>query len=304
MCPLCGSVEECVHDAEEEDNEGRAVEVEAVPRAIERSASSKIFHGSQENTECCDMVANAAIAPHTEVFNVYNDRLTNAQLLAHYGFILDSNENDVIAWELRSLCLEVPSLISGLRFENNEEVNARRSEISDIGENERIFGDPRGSVGIGSGGNVHEMFGGAVGTDLSAKETVVDRRLEVRENDLNGTTQSFLARLLEVVAAWPHSGGIWKSSLLVYDPTDDAGGRIPELQAVSPSDGSLDGVTRAQGHFKPDPTSDLFSSSRNEAANVQSQSDLSGEALGSGLHHESMNVSVLTVWRCCGGRNF
>jgi hypothetical protein len=37
------------------------------------------------------------------VFNTYGETLTNAQLLARYGFVLDSNDNDVIAWDLEEL---------------------------------------------------------------------------------------------------------------------------------------------------------------------------------------------------------
>lgn len=291
MCPLCGSVEECIHDDEDEESEARAVQVKAMPQVLGGSASSNFDHGSQENTECCDMVANAAIPPHTEVFNVYNDRLTNAQLLTHYGFILDSNENDVIAWELRPLCLEVPSLISRLCFENDGEGAAHRSEMSDIGEIEQRSGDRHGGFGIGTGGNVNEMFGGAALRDPSAKGPVLEGRSEARENDLNVGTQAFMDHLLEVVAAWPHSGGIWKSSMLVYDPTDEPRRRTSEPQALSQSDDSLAGVTRGQSHSKTDSASGLFASSANEAANVKILSDLSGEALGSGFP-ESMNVSV------------
>ncbi|KLO19047.1 SET domain-containing protein, partial [Schizopora paradoxa] len=303
VCPVCGSVDECVHDDEDEDNDARAVQVKAMPSAAERSASSMFDHGSQENTECCDMVANAAITPHTEVFNVYNDRLTNAQLLTHYGFTLDSNENDVIAWELRSLCLQVPSLISRLSFENNGGGAVRRSEITDIGEIEQAFGDRCTGFGVGIDRNVHENSNGAAVGDPFVKETVEERRAEARESDLNVETQAFLDRLLEVVAAWPHSGGIWKSSMLVYDPTDVPQRSIPEPQALSQSDGSLAGVTRGQSHFEPGPTLGFLTSSANEAANVKKiQSDLSSEALGSGLS-ENMNRNMLHVDVARSGSN-
>lgn len=44
------------------------------------------------------MVANLPIGGNEEVFNTYGDGLTNAQLLCHYGFMLDGNENDSITW--------------------------------------------------------------------------------------------------------------------------------------------------------------------------------------------------------------
>jgi hypothetical protein len=42
------------------------------------------------------MTTNAEILPNEEVFNTYGEKLTNAQLLMQYGFILDPNDNDVI----------------------------------------------------------------------------------------------------------------------------------------------------------------------------------------------------------------
>ena len=42
------------------------------------------------------MVVNAAIMPGEEVFNTYGAKLTNAELLVRYGFILDANDNDKI----------------------------------------------------------------------------------------------------------------------------------------------------------------------------------------------------------------
>ena len=51
-----------------------------------------------ENT--CEMVVNAAIAPGTEVFNTYGAKLSNAELLVRYGFILDANDNDTLTWTI------------------------------------------------------------------------------------------------------------------------------------------------------------------------------------------------------------
>lgn len=59
---------------------------------------------SGEDADSCDMVTNAPIPPDAEVLNTYGETLTNAQLLARYGFVLDSNDNDVIAWDWEELC--------------------------------------------------------------------------------------------------------------------------------------------------------------------------------------------------------
>jgi len=49
-----------------------------------------------ENT--CEMVVNAAIAPGSEIFNTYGAKLTNAELLVRYGFMLGANDNDILTW--------------------------------------------------------------------------------------------------------------------------------------------------------------------------------------------------------------
>lgn len=46
------------------------------------------------------MVTNAAIHPGDEVFNSYDSHLSNAQLLCHYGFLLEGNSNDVVTWSV------------------------------------------------------------------------------------------------------------------------------------------------------------------------------------------------------------
>lgn len=54
-----------------------------------------------ENT--CEMVVNAAVAPDGEVFNTYGAKLTNAELLVRYGFMLDSNDNDILTWTIEEV---------------------------------------------------------------------------------------------------------------------------------------------------------------------------------------------------------
>ncbi|KAL5536933.1 hypothetical protein ACEPAF_756 [Sanghuangporus sanghuang] len=90
VCRLCGSLSECSHDTKDEES---GEHTSSPP-----STAADIF----ENT--CDMVTNAPILPSTQVFNTYGEHLTNAQLLVRYGFVLDVNENDVIAWSYPNLC--------------------------------------------------------------------------------------------------------------------------------------------------------------------------------------------------------
>ena len=62
----------------------------------ETSAAPSADTAEPENT--CEMVVNAAVMPGEEVFNTYGAKLTNAELLVRYGFILDANDNDILTW--------------------------------------------------------------------------------------------------------------------------------------------------------------------------------------------------------------
>jgi len=55
-----------------------------------------------------EMVSNAGVPPHSEIFNTYGEDLTNAQLLTQYGFVLDINENDRLCWTMDEI-LEIIS---------------------------------------------------------------------------------------------------------------------------------------------------------------------------------------------------
>ncbi|KAH8093737.1 SET domain-containing protein, partial [Cristinia sonorae] len=89
VCVACGSLAQCSHDMEEEDGattHGRTLPVTGL------------------EVDTCDMASNLYIPPFTEVFNTYGEDLTNAQLLARYGFMVsDGNEHDVVSWELEEL---------------------------------------------------------------------------------------------------------------------------------------------------------------------------------------------------------
>ena len=135
MCPTCGSFLECPHDREtdgndearnSDDDEGQNTEATKLmdPASTSRSdvhmtnrligpsgpsnstsSSSSPSLAAADIIDTCDMVTNAPIAGDCEVFNTYGEILTNAQLLARYGFTLDSNDNDVIAWDLEDLMI-------------------------------------------------------------------------------------------------------------------------------------------------------------------------------------------------------
>ncbi|KAF9077619.1 hypothetical protein BDP27DRAFT_480769 [Rhodocollybia butyracea] len=98
VCPDCGSLQQCPHDQDPTDF----------------SSPSK----AAETEDDYEMVSNANISPHSEVFNTYGETLTNAQLIAQYGFSLDVNENDRITWQFDDLVkfldgLPIPRRSSG-----------------------------------------------------------------------------------------------------------------------------------------------------------------------------------------------
>jgi len=66
-----------------------------------------------ENT--CEMVVNAAIASGSEIFNTYGPKLTNAELLVRYGFILDANDNDILTWTVEEIWGAAGSTLHDLR---------------------------------------------------------------------------------------------------------------------------------------------------------------------------------------------
>ena len=87
MCTSCGSLSECPHDLE-------------VHGGVTTSAPGADA-ADPENT--CEMVVNAAITPGSEIFNTYGSKLTNAELLVRYGFILDANDNDILTWTVEEI---------------------------------------------------------------------------------------------------------------------------------------------------------------------------------------------------------
>lgn len=68
------------------------------------------------DADTCDMVTNLYIPPFIEIFNTYGEDLSNAQLLARYGFALsDGNDNDIVSWDLD----ELEEIAASLSIDNN-----------------------------------------------------------------------------------------------------------------------------------------------------------------------------------------
>lgn len=105
VCPQCGSLDECIHD---DPDRPRVETLHSLP------------HSRPQEANTCDMVTNAVILPGDELYNSYNSTLSNAQLMMHYGFMLEGNSNDTIDWT----SAEVDQLLNFI--EVDDEVKAAR----------------------------------------------------------------------------------------------------------------------------------------------------------------------------------
>ena len=99
VCTSCGSLSECPHDVD-----GRE----------DISASAPGADTAEPENDTCEMVVNAAVAPGEEVFNTYGAKLTNAELLVRYGFMLDANDNDILTWTTEEVWDAAGSALSDL----------------------------------------------------------------------------------------------------------------------------------------------------------------------------------------------
>ncbi|KAJ4482192.1 hypothetical protein J3R30DRAFT_2137620 [Lentinula aciculospora] len=169
VCPECGSLQQCPHD-----------------RDIELASSHSTTITSLDPVELddtYDMVSNADIPAHSEIFNTYGETLSNAQLLAQYGFILDVNENDCISWNLDDLVnlLETdsrsrdPSTPLGLPWDIL--VKAFNTDV--FSESELIFIPPGATFCINCEGKVSWQLWLAVAGHKSARLVPAERILLV-----------------------------------------------------------------------------------------------------------------------------
>ncbi|KAI0359962.1 SET domain-containing protein [Trametes cingulata] len=94
VCPVCGSLFECPHDRED---------VSTQP-SKEGTASNQM----SDPADTVEMVTVRPVPPRSEVFNTYGADLSNASLLARYGFTLEGGETDVVTfgWPGSGISLE------------------------------------------------------------------------------------------------------------------------------------------------------------------------------------------------------
>ena len=83
VCSFCGSLDACPHDSSDAE---RAVELVTQDRQT-RCATAQLV----------EMVLTTPVQAGHQVYNTYGP-LSNAKLLANYGFMLDANDDDKVCW--------------------------------------------------------------------------------------------------------------------------------------------------------------------------------------------------------------
>jgi SET domain-containing protein 6 len=112
VCPECGSLYECPHDQELHSHR-----TQKSPSPSFRAETSRLPRPEKDLDQYYEMVSNAQIQPHAEVFNTYGETLTNAQLLTQYGFVLDVNENDCVTWDPYGVYKSLKTRTNGFDYE-------------------------------------------------------------------------------------------------------------------------------------------------------------------------------------------
>ncbi|KAL5531645.1 hypothetical protein ACEPAG_4522 [Sanghuangporus baumii] len=198
VCRLCGSLNECSHDTKDEESSEHA------------PSPPSIAADTFENT--CDMVTNAPILPFTQVFNTYGEHLTNAQLLVRYGFVLDVNENDVLAWNYSNLCYFADSFGSSTdiveKHDDGSCTSQSRAPASNILEG--MASEVRATnecLGTSHFRLKHE--------DPTRQQTSTDQGNTVSVPTLG---QFLLQRLEEVLELWDCENATFADSDLIYLP--------------------------------------------------------------------------------------
>lgn len=190
------------------------------------------------------MVTNAPIVPFAEIWNTYGETLTNAELLVRFGFLLDSNENDVIVWDPRDLRdfssgvlgeeqrtwnSGTTSCEEGIDMSDNDcDAHVRRGlslqyqSLDDVGgKRDQIIREAHRPPKTGSNDDHHLL--GVPGSSTSRPHLATFTYSGGSESSLLNTdlsaAQNLLNHLDELIFLW-HCGSsdIWRSSNLVYDP--------------------------------------------------------------------------------------
>lgn len=205
------------------------------------------------------MVTNAPIVPFAEIWNTYGETLTNAELLVRYGFLLDSNENDVIVWDPRDLRdfssgvlgeeqrtrnSGTTSCEEGIDMSDNDcHAHVRRGlsfqyqSLDDVGgKRDQNIREAHRSSKPGLNDDHHLL--GVPGSSTSRPHLATFTNSGGSESSLLNTdlsaAQNLLDHLDDLIFLWHcGSGDIWRSSNLVYDPfSRDGDGKYDAAHCV------------------------------------------------------------------------
>ncbi|KAG5727927.1 Ribosomal N-lysine methyltransferase 3 [Termitomyces sp. T112] len=149
VCSQCGSLHECPHDAYEVINQSMLYAGKIDPTQSNALVDYDSYY---------EMVSNAEIMPGEEVFNTYGEGLSNAQLLARYGFTLDVNDNDHIYWDLSEVLMFCTDR-SGALYPNLSQMEAHwMAVVHSVGRDGICMRLPESSLIYFHEGNENSLF--------------------------------------------------------------------------------------------------------------------------------------------------
>lgn len=169
---------------------------------------------------------NNYVPPFTEIFNTYGERLTNAQLLMRYGFLLDGNEHDVLDWSVDEMCGLAPPLLRGL----HDEIGVRSSEVD-----EETFATSVDVVAVFDDAvDLARDDGRREKTSRDMSSTQSDIDLAKKDNEqhfdlamihkkfgnINGPGRDVLERFQDILTAWHGYNSACLRSTLIFIPEE------------------------------------------------------------------------------------
>lgn len=127
VCGTCGALEECDHDRDDElMNSGQ----KSVETPIARVAGARRPAGDAKQ-DTVDIRSVLPIAAGEEVFNSYGD-LSNASLVAHYGFMLEANARDLITFKFAQVVADPDAEGAFLEFVKRWKGTPLRQEENEL----------------------------------------------------------------------------------------------------------------------------------------------------------------------------
>ncbi|KAH7926391.1 hypothetical protein BV22DRAFT_355569 [Leucogyrophana mollusca] len=258
VCVECGSLVECEHDHEPGEHPPRPPTLGGThPAEIVTNPPAITTKDSDADADTLEMRMVRPIPPHTEVFNTYG-ALTNAALLARYGFLLDANEWDVVSMPISSSLTQ--GFLRVAREHSNEESDKDnksggatgrrppRNTTTTPGGGDWAYDTVGGKHGMlcasenRSRGDGTFIVGGGEATSRDAYEVGGDGRkaaAHFQDGDLVISLFERVARTWDCEALWDADDGDEnETQALVYNPPPSTS-RGKEVVLCLNSDGKL-----------------------------------------------------------------